>query len=105
MIRYLNESSFNTQLLQRRNLLTSNRLCYNIVNTMIQKIIRVGNSVAVTIPPSFIKEKKLKVGDEVQVDVEPITKVKRTTLTPEFIKWVDKYIENNRPALKELASK
>lgn len=72
---------------------------------MIQKIIRVGNSVAVTIPPSVIKEKKLKVGDEVQVDVEPVRKAKKTTLTPEFIRWVDKYIENNRPALEELASK
>lgn len=72
---------------------------------MIQKIIRVGNSVAVTIPQSVIKEKRLKVGDEVQVDIEPAGKAKRTTLTPEFIRWVDKYIENNRPALKELASK
>ena len=72
---------------------------------MIQKIIRVGNSAAVTIPQSIIKEKKLRVGDEVQVDVEPVRKTKGTTLTPEFIKWVDKYIENNRPALEDLASR
>jgi len=72
---------------------------------MIQKIIKVGNSSAVTIPQKLIKEKKLKVGDEVRIDVEPVKKAKKTTLTPEFIKWVDKYIENNRPALEELASK
>ena len=72
---------------------------------MIQKIIRVGNSVAVTIPKAVINEKKLKVGDEVQVDVEPIKKARKTTLTPQFIKWVDKYIENNRPTLEELAHK
>jgi len=72
---------------------------------MIQKIIRVGNSAAVTIPQSVIKEKKLKVGDNVQVNVEPVKKAGKTTLTPEFIKWVDKYIENNRPALDELAHK
>lgn len=72
---------------------------------MIQKIIRVGNSVAVTIPQSVIKEKKLKVGDKVQVDLEPIKKARKTTITPEFIKWVDTYIENNRPTLQELAHK
>ena len=72
---------------------------------MIQKIIRVGNSAAVTIPQSVIKEKRLKVGDNVQIDLEPVKKAQKTTLTPEFIKWVDKYIENNRPALDELAHK
>ncbi len=72
---------------------------------MIQKIIQVGNSAAVTIPQSVIKEKKLKVGDNVQVEVEAIKETRKTTITPEFIKWVDKYIENNRPALSELAHK
>ncbi|OGD95554.1 hypothetical protein A3F02_01135 [Candidatus Curtissbacteria bacterium RIFCSPHIGHO2_12_FULL_38_9b] len=72
---------------------------------MIQKIIRVGNSAAVTIPQNVIREKKLKVGDKIQIDVKPVENLKKTTLTPKFIKWVDKYIENNRPALKELAGK
>lgn len=72
---------------------------------MIQQIIRVGNSVAVTIPQAVIKEKKLKVGDAVQVEIEKVEKTRKTTLTPAFIKWVDKYIENNRPALEELANK
>ena len=63
---------------------------------MIQKIIRVGNSVAVTIPK--------KVGQQADVDIQPVKKTK-AKITPEFIEWVDKYIENNRPALEELANK
>lgn len=72
---------------------------------MIQKIIRVGNSNAVTIPQNVMKEKKLKPGDEVHFDVEPVKKTSKHTLTPEFLDWVDKYIEKNRPALEELANK
>ena len=72
---------------------------------MIQKIIRVGNSMAVTIPQNIAREKKFKIGDEVQVNVEPVGKKRAAKITPEFIKWVDKHIENNRPALEELAHK
>ena len=71
---------------------------------MIQKVIRVGNSLAVTIPKKTLEEKNLKVGDLVQVDLEP-TKKSRSKVTPDFINWVDKYIEKNRPALEELANK
>ena len=71
---------------------------------MIQKIIRVGNSVAVTIPKKVLEEKNLKVGDLADVDIQPKAK-KKTQLSPEFLKWVDKYIEKNRPALEELAAK
>lgn len=72
---------------------------------MIQKIIRVGNSMAVTIPQAVVKEKKLKIGDDVNINIEPLNKRRVAKITPEFIKWVDKYIENNRPALEELAHK
>ena len=72
---------------------------------MIQKIIRVGNSVAVTIPKKVLEEKNLKVGQLAEVDVQPVSKTRKITLTPSFLKWVDKYIENNRPALEELARK
>jgi len=72
---------------------------------MIQKIIRVGNSVAVTIPKKVIEEKNLKVGQLAEVDIQPVKKTRKTTLTPAFLEWVDKYIEKNRPALEELASK
>ena len=72
---------------------------------MIQKIIRVGNSVAVTIPKKVIEEKNLKVGQLAEVDIQPVKKTRKTTLTPAFLEWVDKYIKKNRPALEELASK
>lgn len=72
---------------------------------MKQKIIRVGNSIAVTIPQNVAKEKNLKVGQEVQFEIEPVKKVRKTTLTPSFLSWVDNYIEKNRPSLEELAHK
>lgn len=71
---------------------------------MIQKIVRMGNSAAVSIPKKSLEEKNLKIGDLADVDVNPVKKT-RTKITPEFIEWVDKYIENNRPALEELAHK
>ena len=84
-------------------MLTPNRQCYNIVITMRQKIIKVGNSAAVTIPKKVLEEKNLKVGEEAEVGISPVGK--RTTVSPEFLKWVDNYIEKNRPALEELAKK
>jgi len=36
-----------------------------------QKIIRTGNSLAVTIPSDFVKSIGIKAGDEVKVEVEP----------------------------------
>lgn len=72
---------------------------------MIQKIIRVGNSAAVSIPKKTLEEKNLKIGDLAEVDIQPKKTHKKMALTPEFLKWVDKYIKNNRPALEELASK
>lgn len=84
--------------------LTKPTHCYNIVSTLIQKVIRVGNSLAVTIPQNIVKEEKLKVGEAIEFDVHRVKKTK-AKITPEFVKWVDKYIENNRPALEELASK
>ena len=71
---------------------------------MRQKIIRVGNSAAITIPKKILEEKSLKVGDVAEVELVT-TKKEKTTLTPGFLQWVDNYIEKNRPALEELAKK
>lgn len=70
---------------------------------MIQQTISIGNSVGVIIPKKVLEEKKIRVGDKVQVNIEPIKQQKKSTLTPDFLKWVDEYIEKNRPALEELA--
>ena len=71
---------------------------------MVRKVIRSGNSLAVTIPQNRVKEAGIKVGDTVDFDFVP-TKNPKTKITPDFIDWVDKYIEKNRPALEELANK
>ena len=70
---------------------------------MKQKIIRVGNSAAVTLPKKILQEKGLKIGQEAEIEISPADK--QTTLSPEFLNWVDTYIEKNRPALEELAKK
>ncbi len=67
---------------------------------MIQKIIRVGNSVAVTIPTKVIEEKKLKVGDSVDISIEPVFTADR-----DIHDLTQKLIKQYRPALEELASK
>lgn len=71
---------------------------------MIQKVIKVGNSLAVTIPQKEVKERNLKVGDMVSIEIEVTKKGKKITLTREFADWVDDYIEKNRPALEELSN-
>ena len=67
---------------------------------MIQKIIRVGNSMAVTIPQNVVKEKNLKIGDSVNFSIEP------TFIADSGIhKLTQKLIGEYRSALEELASK
>ena len=70
---------------------------------MRQKIIKVGNSAAVTIPKKILEEKGLQVGQEADIEISPIGR--RTAVSPEFLSWVDNYIKKNRPALEELAKK
>mgnify|MGYP001562944136 CR=1 FL=1 len=67
---------------------------------MIQKIIRVGNSMAVTIPQNVAKEKNLKIGDSVNFSIESAF-----TADSEIHKLTQKLIKEYRPALEELASK
>lgn len=79
---------------------------------MIQKIIKVGNSFAITIPKSFINETGFKSGDEVEVESDKdlklmIVKAKgsdlQTKITPEFKNWLDNFVKSNKKALQELA--
>lgn len=67
---------------------------------MIQKTIQVGNSVAVIIPKKVLEEKMIKVGDSVNVSIDPvfIADQKIHDLT-------QKLINQYRSALEELASK
>lgn len=80
-----------------------------------QKILRVGNSYAVTIPKDFIQEVGWKAGQKVNVirDIElrTITVQSRSkfrqigSLTPEFLSWLKKFNARYKDALAELAKK
>lgn len=81
---------------------------------MLQKIIKVGNSFAITIPKEFMKDKKWKAGESVYVDKSPdgsgimVQKEQRSSqnvLTPAFKNWLDAFNKKYKPALTELAKK
>jgi len=80
---------------------------------MIQKIIRVGNSLAVTLPKNFIEEAKFSAGDEIRVEVNPglravymrsIDSDNGEGLTPEFKSWLDDICEKESDIIKALAN-
>ncbi|MBI2430784.1 MAG: AbrB/MazE/SpoVT family DNA-binding domain-containing protein [Candidatus Levybacteria bacterium] len=82
---------------------------------MLQKVIQVGNSYAVTIPRGFADEIGIKPGQKVRVDedfdtetltVVPVeSKIVKGSLTPEFLKWLKGFNARYKDALKELAKK
>lgn len=81
---------------------------------MIQKIIRVGNSAALTIPQGFLKKVGWKVGDELVVEgdsemrvlvLKDKTSPYKTKITPEFKEWLDDFTKRNSALLEELARK
>jgi putative addiction module antidote len=81
---------------------------------MIQKIIQVGSSAAVTIPKKFLKEAGFQTGDEVRVDtnlktksitISPKEEALETSITPQFAQMVSDFIKTYRPALEKLAKK
>ena len=84
---------------------------------MLQKVLQVGNSAAVTIPVPALKELGLMVGDQVEVKIKnrplkieiiPAGKkvLKKTSgITPEFVKSVEEFIKEYRPVLAELAKR
>ena len=77
---------------------------------MIQKVLRVGSSAAVTIPKKSLKELGLKIGDSVSLSIDA-TKQKMTLqrsteiVDKETIAWARKFVEKYRPALEALADK
>jgi putative addiction module antidote len=81
---------------------------------MKQKIIKVGNSAAVTLPASFVREGNLKIGDEVIVEaipryqaalIKPKKADKNISLSPEFFSWLDKISKEYEDVIKELANR
>jgi antitoxin component of MazEF toxin-antitoxin module len=79
---------------------------------MTQKIIKVGNSFAVTVPKTFVYGVGFKAGDRVEVEsdtqlklmiVKPAGSPIKTKITPEFKAWLDDFTRKNKKALQELA--
>lgn len=78
-----------------------------------QTVIKVGNSLAVTIPSSFVKSRNVKAGQKVFVETNPdidtvqiqIKKNSVASLTPEFKQWLDEMVEKYSDVMKELAKR
>ena len=79
---------------------------------MIQKIIRVGNSAALTLPKEFLDETGLQVGDEMMVETnkraravyaKPAVASAKMDLTPEFYNWLDTISQKYEKTIKKLA--
>jgi len=77
---------------------------------MTQKVLQVGSSAGVIIPKKTLGELGLRIGDQVNVEVdtkqrkvfiEPISK----TVDKELLNWTRKFIDKYRPALEALARK
>jgi len=81
------------------------------------KIIKVGNSAAITLSKSLLEQAGLQVGQEVMVVrdaetnnfiIEPISKKKVPSphpITPEFLNWLGDFNKRHKKALTELAKK
>ncbi len=77
---------------------------------MTQKVIKVGDSVAVIIPKRSLNDLGIRPGDRVSVEVDK--KQRKVSFSPvvkevdkELLDWTKKFIERYRPALEALANK
>jgi len=77
---------------------------------MTQKVLKVGDSAAVTIPKKSLKELGLRIGDRVSVEID--TKSRKVLIEPfvrevdrELLEWTRRFISRYRPALEALAKK
>ncbi len=74
-----------------------------------RKAIKVGNSVAVTLPEEFMKSNRIKPGDAMELDVHGdmmyVSSKKSTSpkLTPEFKLWLDDFSQKYKQTIIELA--
>ncbi len=77
-----------------------------------QKKIKVGNSLAVTLPISLVREGGWKLGDELVIEhsptyqlmvIKPKRLAKKTYLSPEFFSWLDEVSLKYADVIKDLA--
>lgn len=77
---------------------------------MIQKLLRVGSSAAVTIPKKSLKELGLKIGDSISLVVDArnqkvVIEPAAEAVDQDTVAWARGFIKKYRPALKALADK
>lgn len=81
---------------------------------MAQKVIKVGNSAAITLSQSILDALGVSVGDQVQLNVDQQTKrvffdskpkVQDAPVDEELYSWTKRFIETYRKDLEELADK
>ena len=69
---------------------------------MVQKVIKIGSSLGVTIPKKQLDELGIRLGDEVKINLEAVNKDKKQEkLMQEYEKFVEQYGQT----LKNLASR
>ncbi|MBI4096586.1 MAG: AbrB/MazE/SpoVT family DNA-binding domain-containing protein [Candidatus Levybacteria bacterium] len=80
---------------------------------MLQTVMQVGNSLAITLPKQFVDAKRIKAGQKILVDADlDLSMVQIRTknsiapiVTPEFKKWLDTFNTRYKTALTQLAKK
>ena len=84
---------------------------------MMQKILQVGNSAAVTIPKQFLQEMGLLIGDRIdirakknppKIEIAPSYQTvlrKKSGITAKFVRSVEDFIRVYKPVLEELAKR
>jgi putative addiction module antidote len=76
---------------------------------MLQKVLKVGSSAAVTIPKKALKELELKIGDSISLTVDTarrrVVVEAPAKVDPELVAWTRQFIKRYRPALKALKDK
>lgn len=78
---------------------------------MMQKVIKVGNSLAVTLPREFVKNRKVKPGQQVLVEADAdldlmqirTSSSTKLNLTPEFKLWLGSIGKKYSRVIKDLA--
>ena len=71
---------------------------------MVQQLISIGNSIGVIIPKNVLKEKNIKVGDKVELDIKPV-KLEARGVDAKFMKMADEFIEEHKDVLQALANR
>ncbi len=71
---------------------------------MVQQLISIGNSIGVIIPKNVLKEKNIKLGDSIELDIKPV-KPEAKGVDVKFMKMADEFIEEHKDVLQALANR